>query len=173
MSNQYPTWLALDFNWERTQCFLVGAQKFPDDSIGVGVIQHWTANSAMDAMPIAGEVAKWAKEYRAPVAMMRDGAAHVAPLLQQSNIPVHVINMAVFAQACDETAAALNGGRIKHRGQQILTDHVSASSRQPVGDSSWRIGRRDAQSSVQAAVAMAMAVHLASPKATIATIVAI
>jgi hypothetical protein len=152
---------------------LVGAQKFPDESIGVGIIQHWRANTAMDAMPIAGEVAKWAKEFRAQVAMMLDGAAHVAPLLQQSNIPVHVINMAVFAQACDETAAALNGGRIKHRGQQTLTDHISASTRQPVGDSSWRIGRRDAQSSVQAAVALAMAVHLASPRSTVATVISI
>lgn len=168
-----PTWLALDFNWERTQCYLVGAQKFPDDSIGVGLIQSWTANTAMDGMPIAGEVAKWAKEYRAQVAMMRDGAAHVAPLLQQSHIPVHVINMAVFAQACDETVGALNGGRIRHKGQSILTEHVAASSRQPTGDSSWRIGRRDAQSSVQAAVALAMAVHLASPRSTIATVVSV
>lgn len=168
-----PTWLALDFNWERTQCYLVGAQKFPDDSIGVGVIQYWTSNSPMDAMPIAGEVARWAKEYRASVAMMRDGAAHVAPLLQQSHIPVHIVNMGLFAQACDETAGALNGGRIKHRGQQVLTDHVAASSRQPLGDSSWRIGRRDAQSSVQAAVALCMAVHLASPKGSMATVVSV
>ena len=124
-------------------------------------------------MPIAGEVAKWAKEYRAPVSMMRDGAAHVAPILEQSHIPVHIVNMPTFAQACDETAGALMGGRIKHRGQQTLTDHVAASSRQPLGDSSWRIGRRDAQSSVQAAVALAMAVHWASPRAQIAQVVSV
>jgi hypothetical protein len=168
-----PTWLALDFNWERTQCYLVGAQKYPDNTIGVGLIQHWIANAPLDAMPIAGEVAKWAKEYRAPVAMMRDGAAHIAPILQQSHIPVHIVNMAMFAQGCDETVGALSGGRLKHRGQQLLTDHVAASSRQPLGDQSWRIGRRDAQSSVQAAVALAMAVHWASPNAVMAQVVSV
>jgi hypothetical protein len=170
----YPTWLALDFNWERTECILVGAQQFPDETIGVGVIQHWKSDSAMDAMPIAGEVAKWSKEYAVrTVSMMRDGAAHIAPLLQQSRIPVFVVNMSIFAQGCDETVSALNGGRLKHRGQQLLTDHVSASSRQPLGDSSWRIGRRDSQSSVQAAVALAMAVHQASPRTGMATIVSL
>jgi hypothetical protein len=124
-------------------------------------------------MPIAGEVAKWAKEYRAPVAMMRDGAAHIAPILQQSHIPVHIVNMAMFAQGCDETVGALMGGRLKHRGQQLLTDHVAASSRQPLGDSSWRIGRRDAQSSVQAAVALSMTVHWASPNAVLAQVVSV
>lgn len=169
----FPTWLALDFNWERTECYLVGAQKFPDGVIGVGLIQHWKSATAMDGMPIAAEVSKWAKEFRAQVAMMRDGAAHVAPMLQQGGIPVYVVNMNIFAQACDETIGALNGGRIRHRGQQMLTDHVAASSRQPTGDSSWRIGRRDSQSSVQAAVAMAMAVHLATPKSTVGTVVSL
>ena len=170
----HPTWLALDFNWERTECVLVGVQQFPSGDLGCGLIQHWKSDTAMDAMPIAGEVAKWAKEFTVRnVSMMRDGAAHIAPLLQQSRIPVFVVNMSIFAQGCDETVAALNGGRLKHRGQQLLTDHIAASSRQPLGDSSWRIGRRDAQSSVQAAVALAMAVHQASPKAGIATIVSI
>jgi hypothetical protein len=105
--------------------------------------------------------------------MMRDGAAHIAPLLQQSRIPVFVVNMSIFAQGCDETVSALNGGRLKHRGQQLLTDHVAASSRQPLGDSSWRIGRRDSQSSVQAAVALAMAVHQASPRTGMATIMSL
>lgn len=170
----HPTWLALDFNWERTECVLVGVQQFPNGDLGCGVIQHWQSATAMDAMPIAGEVAKWAKEYSVRnVSMMRDGAAHIAPLLMQSRIPVFVVNMSIFAQGCDETSGALNGGRLKHRGQQLLTDHVAASSRQPLGDSSWRIGRRDAQSSVQAAVALAMAVHQASPKAGVATIVSV
>lgn len=170
----YPTWLALDFNWERTECILVGAQQFPDETIGVGVIQHWKSDTAMDAMPIAGEVAKWSKEFAVrTVSMMRDGAAHIAPLLQQSRIPVFVVNMSIFAQGCDETVSALNGGRLKHRGQQLLTDHVAASSRQPLGDSSWRIGRRDSQSSVQAAVALAMAVHQASPRTGMATIMSL
>ncbi len=167
----HPTWLAIDFNWERTECVLVGVQQFPNGDLGCGLIQHWKSDTAMDAMPIAGEVAKWAKEFSVRnVSMMRDGAAHIAPLLMQSRIPVFVVNMAIFAQGCDELVGALSGGRLKHRGQQILTDHVAASSRQPLGDSSWRIGRRDAQSSVQAAVALAMAVHEASPKAGIATV---
>lgn len=170
----HPTWLAVDFNWERTECVLVGVQQFPNGDLGCGLIQHWKSDTAMDAMPIAGEVAKWAKEFSVRnVSMMRDGAAHIAPLLQQSRIPVFVVNMAIFAQGCDELVGALSGGRLKHRGQQILTDHVAASSRQPLGDSSWRIGRRDAQSSVQAAVALAMAVHQASPKAGIATVVSV
>jgi phage terminase large subunit-like protein len=167
-----PTWFAVDFTWDRTGCVLVGAQQLPNGKIGVGLIQEWKSEAAMDAMPIAGEVAEWAKKYSArAVAMLKDGAMHLAPILAQARIPVSVLNFSMYAQACDELLAALSGDRISHAGQPVLTDHMSNVARSPVGEGGWRIARRDANSPVQAAVALALAVHHATPRSTTATII--
>ena len=169
-----PTWLGVDFTWDRTGCYLVGGQQLDDGRIGVGLIQEWKSEASMDVVPIAGAIADWAKKYGVrSVAMLRDGGLHLAPILQQSRIPVSVIQQPVFAQACDEMLAAMNGGRLVHKGQKVLTEHVSNVARVPFGETGWRIGRKDANSPVQAAVAAALVIHHASTKATAATIISI
>ena len=52
--------------------------------------------------------------------------------------------------------------RLKHTGQESLTEQVSSAARKQSGDGGWRIVRRQSAGPVCAAVAMAMAVHHAS-----------
>ena len=169
-----PTWLAVDFTWDRTGAYLVGGQKLDDDRIAIGLIQEWKSDASMDVMPIAGVVAEWAKKYQARgVAMLRDGGLHLAPILTQSRIPVSVLQQPSFAQACDEMLSAMNGGRLVHKGQALLTDHIQNVARVPFGETGWRIGRKDSTSPVQAAVASALVIHHLVPRQSIATIVSI
>ena len=166
-----PTWLAVDFTWDRTGAYLVGGQQTEDGKIAVGLIQEWKSDASMDTVPIAGVVADWAKKYNArAVAMLRDGGLHLAPLLTQSRIPVSVIQAPAFAQACDEMLGAMSGGRLVHKGQPVLTEHVANVARVPFGETGWRIGRKDSTSPVQAAVATALVIHHATPRQSTATI---
>lgn len=156
---------------DRTGAYLVGGQQLEDGRIAVGLIQEWKSDSSMDTVPIAGVVAEWAKKYNArAVAMLRDGGLHLAPLLTQSRIPVSILQAPTFAQACDEMLAAMSGGRLIHKGQEVLTEHVNNVARVPFGETGWRIGRKDSTSPVQAAVATALVIHHATPRQTSAQI---
>lgn len=166
-----PTWLALDINQTRTHCVLVAAQQ-QGNSIAVGLVQEWKSERVMDGMIVAQDIANFAKKYQArSVTMMRDGGMYFQPLLAQQRIITMVMNFVEYSQACDELLGAMAGGRLKHKGQATLTEHIHNAAKYPTGETGWRIGRKDAESEVMAAVALAMVVHHATPKASIARIV--
>jgi len=166
-----PTWLALDINQFRTHCVLVAAQQ-QGNSIAVGLVQEWKSERVMDGMIVAADIANFAKKYNArSVTMLRDGGMYFQPLLAQQRIITMVMNFVEYAQACDELLGAMAGGRLKHKGQATLNEHIHNAAKYQVGETGWRIGRKDAESEVMSAVALAMVVHHATPKAAIARIV--
>jgi len=88
-----------------------------------------------------------------------------------SPVNVQLLNFAEYGQSCDELLAAMAGGRLKHSGQETLNNHINNSTKMTMNEGSWRIGRKDPESEVLGAVALAMAVHHATPRARIARIV--
>jgi phage terminase large subunit-like protein len=166
-----PIWFALDINQLRTHCVLVAAQQ-QDNDIAVGLIQEWKSERTMDAMIVANEIASYAKKYNVrSVSMMRDGGMYFQPLLAQQRINTALINFVEYGQSCDELLGAMAGGRLKHAGQTTLNEHINNAAKYSMGEGGWRIGRKDQDSEVLAAVALAMAVHHATPRSQIARIV--
>jgi phage terminase large subunit-like protein len=126
----------------------------------------------MDAMVVANEIATYAKKYNVrSVSMMRDGGMYFQPLLAQQRINAALINFVEYAQSCDELLGAMAGGRLKHSGQKTLNEHINNAAKYAMGEGGWRIGRKNQDGEVLAAVALAMAVHNATPRAPIARIV--
>jgi phage terminase large subunit-like protein len=166
-----PIWFALDINQLRTHCVLVAAQQ-QGDHIAVGLIQEWKSERTMDGMIVAHDIANYAKKYNVrSVSAMRDGGMYFQPLLQEQRVNTMLINFAEYGQSCDELLAAMAGGRLKHSGQETLNNHINNSAKITMNEGSWRIGRKDPESEVLGAVALAMAVHHATPRARIARIV--
>ena len=158
-----PTWLALDVTPERRRADLVGAVQLDDETIGLGLIQTWTSDTSVDERKIAGDVADWARQYQAQtVAFDKWTGAGVASMLARVGIPVADVSGQLFAQACDTTLSSMTAGRLRHSGQQQLTDAVLACARKPMADGGWRIVRRGSAVPISAAVAMIAAVHFAS-----------
>ena len=165
------TWLAVDVTPDRKRADLVGAQLLDDGRIAIGLIESWISDTAVDEMKIAGDVAKWARTYHARiVAYDKWAASSIASRLASVGIPVSDTSGAVFAQACDETLAAMNTGRLAHAGQQELTNQVMACAKKPAADGGWRIIRRESRTAISAAVAMVMVVHHANAPQKVADI---
>ena len=156
-----PTWLGIDVTPDRRNAALVAVQLLEDDeTMAVGVLDTWHAEQTIDDLRIAGVVADRARALEARVvAFDRWTAAGIAQRVAPSGIPVGDVSGARFAQACDELLSAMVSKRLRHDGNELLTEHVSSSARKGTGDGGWRIVRRQSAGPVCAAVALAMAVH--------------
>ena len=159
-----PTWLAIDVTPDRRDAALVACQLLADDETKiVKVLDTWHADQTINDLAIAGQVAKRARELEARVvAFDRWTAAGIAQRIAGQSVPVGDVSGARFAQACDELLSAMVSKRLKHTGQENLTEQVSSAARKQSGDGGWRIVRRQSAGPVCAAVAMAMAVHHAT-----------
>lgn len=160
------TWLAVDVSPNRLRADLVAGQQLEDGRTAVGLVQTWTSETAVDDLVIAQDVAKWARTYSArAVAFDRWTGAAIASRLATAGIPVGDVSGAAFAQACDETLAAMVNGRLVHTGQPVLTDHMNACARKSLADGGWRIVRRGSGGYISAACALVMVAHYAATPA--------
>jgi len=159
-----PTWLGIDVTPDRRDAALVAVQLLEDEETKVvHVLDTWHADQTIDDLAIAGKVAQRARDLEARVvAFDRWTAAGIAQRISGQSIPVGDVSGARFAQACDELLSAMVSKRLKHTGQEVLTEQVSSAARKTTGDGGWRIVRRQSAGPVCAAVAMAMAVHHAT-----------
>lgn len=157
-----PTWLAVDISWDRCSAALVGGQQLQDSRVAIGLIQQWESATPIDIVEIARAVAEWARIYQVrSVGFLRNGGMHLAPVLQQHRIPVSILTVSQYAQACDELLAAMSGRRLVHSGQPELTQQIANVVKSPMGDA-WIIGRKDRTSQVVAAVCAALVTHFAT-----------
>lgn len=157
-----PTWLAVDISWDRCSAALVGGQQLEDSRVAIGLIQEWNSAVPIDVIDIARAVAEWARIYQVrSVGFLRNGGMHLAPVLQQHRIPVSILTVSQYAQACDELLAAMSGRRLVHSGQDELTQQIANVVKSPMGDA-WIIGRKDRTAQVVAAVGAALVTHFAT-----------
>jgi phage terminase large subunit-like protein len=156
------TWMAVDVSPDRRIASLVGAQS-KDGKIAVGLIQAWESDTAVDDVIIAGDVAQWARKYKAKVvAYDRYSAASIASRLASAGIAIGDVSGALFYQASDELLQAMVHKRLVHAGQEMLNAQVLNCASKPAGDGGWRIVRRQSAGPVCSAIALAMVVHYAS-----------
>jgi phage terminase large subunit-like protein len=157
-----PMWFAIDVTPDRRRADLVGGQIQPDGKIGIGLIQSWSADGAIDDLAIASDVAEWARSYWVQkIGYDKWTSASIAGRLANAGFVVEDVSGQQFARACDETLTAMNSQRLAHTGNQILTDHFMACVRKPASDGGWRVVRKGA-GNISAACASIMVIHFAS-----------
>jgi hypothetical protein len=156
------TVLAFDVSPSKRSGALVGAQITPEGKIGVGVIETYTSEVAIDEIKMASQINEWAMKYR-PVNIAYDkyATASIAQRLTQSGHKLVDISGQSFYQACGELSDALSNLRLVHQGQPEWVNSMNNAAMK-TNDAGWRIVRRKSAGDVTAAIATAMCVHLLS-----------
>lgn len=163
LSKNLPSFLALDVTPDRRHADLVVAQQLPDGRTAVAILHSWDSETTVDDVKIAADVSKYAREWQAQkVGYSKWNGANIAQRLMQAGFPMADVSGQFFAQACDETLAAMTSERLVHFGQSELTAHVSSCVRSPAADGGWRVKRDKGGSYISAACAMITAIHFAS-----------
>ena len=163
LSLDETTFWSIDVSPNRRRADLVGAQHLPDGRIGFAIAQSWEADSAVDDVAIAGDVAGIVRQFQSHViAYDKWAAASIASRLAQAGFRVADSTGSVFAQACDEMLTGLNSTRLVHDGNPELMQHFNACAKRAAADGGWRVIRNGSNSSISAACAAIMAVYQAN-----------
>lgn len=158
-----PTFLAFDVTPDRRDAALVAVQPGHDDELRAFLLDTWHADGALDDLKVAGDVAEQTRHLGAQiVAFDRYTGSAIAARLASAGLPVQDVSGPRFVQACDELLSAMVSRRLRHAGQDTLTEHILACARKPAADGGWRIVRQRSAGPVCAAIALTMALHHAA-----------
>jgi hypothetical protein len=155
------TVMAFDVSPSKRNGSLVAAQLI-DGKIGVGIMETFSSEVAIDEVKMASSIHEWAIKYR-PVQIAYDkyATASIAQKLEQSGHKMIDISGQAFYQACGELADSLTNSRIVHSGQpEWVISMNNCAAKQ--SDAGWRIIRRKSAGDVTAAISTAMLVHMLS-----------
>jgi phage terminase large subunit-like protein len=155
------TVMAFDVSPSKRSGALVAAQII-DGKIGVGVMETFSSEVAIDELKMASSINEWAVKYR-PVQIAYDkyATASIAQRLSQSGHKLVDVSGQAFYQACGELSDALSNLRIVHSGQTEWVQSMNNSAAK-YSDAGWRIIRRKSAGDVTAAISTAMCVHILS-----------
>ena len=153
------TVFGIDTSVTKKKASLVAAQIMPDGKIGVGIMQQWESEVAIDELKVAAEIKSWWDKYR-PRMLCFDkyATASIASRLEQSGCKVVDMSGQVFYTACSDLLDAIVNNRIVHSGQSELVSSMNNCGAK-INDAGWRIVRRRSAGDVSAAIALAMVVH--------------
>ena len=135
---------------------LCAGQILPDGRIGVGIIQKWSNDIAVNDLEIAAGISDWAKLYR-PKAIMYDKYATqtIAERLANAGQVVEDCSSQNFYQACGDLLDAIVTKRMVHNGQKDFLEQF-ANVAAKVSDSAWRIVKRRSAGDISAPISVAM-----------------
>ena len=163
LDKEATTWMAIDLSPDRRAGALLAAQRLPNDKFIVVLLDTYENSVNLDDKQMANSIADWVRKYSVEtVAYSRQTAGAVAARLTPAGIPVTPIDGAVYGQACDEMLSAITSQRLVHTNQDELTKQVLSAVKLPFKDGGWYLGRKVSNSTICAAVGMAMVSHFAT-----------
>ncbi len=154
------TIFGIDVNHTRRKASLVAGQVLPDGTIGVGVMEEWVSDVAIDELKVAAAIKDWHDKYRPRmVCYDKYATASIASRLEKSGCKVVDMSGQVFYTACGDLLDSIVNRRLRHRGQDQLVQSMNNCGAK-ITDAGWRIIRRkSANGDVSAAISLAMVVH--------------
>ena len=162
LNQDQETWMAIDLSPDRRAAALIAGQQKGDKFIVV-LLQTWENSVAIDDKALANDLAVWVRKYpTTTVAYSRQTAGAVAARLSPAGISTTPIDGALYGQACDEMQSAITSERLIHKRQEEFTKQVLSAVKLPFKDGGWYLGRKVSNSTICAAVAMAMVSHFAT-----------
>ncbi len=143
----------------RRTASLVAGQLLPDGRIGMGLLQSWHSDIAVDEQKIAVDVKLWADKYfPRMICFDKYTTATIAQRLQMSGCATVDCSGTIFYQACSDFLDALVNRRLVHSGQETLIQQMNNCAAKQ-NDAAWRIIRRKSAGDVSAPISLAMVVH--------------
>ena len=167
------TYFAFDKAQNTRTASLVAGQLLPDGRIGVGILQQWRSEVAVDDLKIAADIKGWADKYN-PAGILFDHYAtqSIAQRLAVSGCKMEDVSGQQFYQACGDLLDGIVAKRIVHSGQPEFVESMNNCAAK-TNEGSFRIIRRQSAGCIAAAISLAMIVHKMSQPVSIPQIMAI
>ena len=161
------TIFGFDVSPSRRNASLVAGQLLPDGRIGIGIMQTWSSQVAVDDLKIAAEIKGWCDLFHPRMVCYDKYATQsIADRLKQAGIMTEDVSGQQFYQACGDLLTGLVTHKVVHNGQAELIQQMNNCAAK-VNDSAWRIVKRRSSGDISAPIGIAMVVSklmLPAPK---------
>jgi phage terminase large subunit-like protein len=161
------TIFGFDVSPSRRNASLVAGQLLPDGRIGIGIMQTWSSQVAVDDLKIAAEIKGWCDLFHPRMVCYDKYATQsIADRLKQAGVMTEDVSGQQFYQACGDLLTGLVTNKVVHNGQAELIQQMNNCAAK-VNDSAWRIVKRRSSGDISAPIGIAMVVSklmLPAPK---------
>ena len=152
------TVFGFDVSPSRRNGSLVAGQILPDGRIGIGILETYSSQVAIDELKMAASIKGWADIYKPRVVCFDKYATQtIADRLSQSGVVCEDVSGQQFYKACGDLLEGLVNHRVVHNGQTELIQQMNNCAAK-VNDSAWRIIKRKSAGDISAPIGLAMVV---------------
>jgi phage terminase large subunit-like protein len=161
------TVFAFDVSPSRRNGSLVAGQILPDGRIGIGILETYSSQMAIDELKMAASIKAWCDIYKPRLVCFDKYATQtIADRLSQAGVMTEDVSGQQFYKACGDLLEGLVNHRVVHNGQAELIQQMNNCAAK-VNDSAWRIIKRKSAGDISAPIGLAMVVSklmLPAPK---------
>jgi phage terminase large subunit-like protein len=158
MTSGAYTVFGFDVSPSRRNGSLVAGQILPDGRIGIGILETYSSQVAIDELKMAASIKGWADIYKPRLVCFDKYATQtIADRLAQSGVMVEDVSGQQFYKACGDLLEGLVNHRVVHNGQTELIQQMNNCAAK-VNDSAWRIIKRKSAGDISAPIGLAMVV---------------
>jgi phage terminase large subunit-like protein len=161
------TVFAFDVSPSRRNGSLVAGQLLPDGRIGIGILETYSSQMAIDELKMAASIKAWCDIYKPRLVCYDKYATQtIADRLSQAGVMTEDVSGQQFYKACGDLLEGLVNHRVVHNGQEELIQQMNNCAAK-VNDSAWRIIKRKSAGDISAPIGLAMVVSklmLPAPK---------
>jgi phage terminase large subunit-like protein len=166
------TVFAFDTSPSKRNGSLVAGQLLPDGRIGIGILETYSSQMAIDELKMAASIKAWCDIYKPRLVCFDKYATQtIADRLSQAGVMTEDVSGQQFYKACGDLLEGLVNHRVVHNGQAELIQQMNNCAAK-VNDSAWRIIKRKSAGDISAPIGLAMVVSklmLPAPKPQIIT----
>jgi hypothetical protein len=159
-----------DVSPSRRNASLVAGQLLPDGRIGIGILETYSSQMAIDELKMAASIKAWCDIYRPRLVCFDKYATQtIADRLSQAGVICEDVSGQQFYKACGDFLEGLVNHRVVHNGQAELIQQMNNCAAK-VNDSAWRIIKRRSAGDISAPIGLCMVVSklmLPEPKPAI------
>jgi phage terminase large subunit-like protein len=158
MSPGAYTVFGFDVSPSRRNGSLVAGQLLPDGRIGIGILETYSSQVAIDELKMAASIKSWVDVYKPRLVTFDKYATQtIADRLSNAGVMVEDISGQQFYKACGDLLEGLVNHRVVHNGQAELIQQMNNCAAK-VNDSAWRIIKRKSAGDISAPIGLAMVV---------------
>jgi phage terminase large subunit-like protein len=152
------TVFGFDVSPSRRNGSLVAGQILPDGRIGIGILETYSSQVAIDELKMAASIKGWADIYKPRLVCFDKYATQtIADRLSNSGVMVEDVSGQQFYKACGDLLEGLVNHRVVHNGQVELIQQMNNCAAK-VNDAAWRIIKRKSAGDISAPIGLAMVV---------------
>jgi phage terminase large subunit-like protein len=152
------TVFGFDVSPSRRNGSLVAGQLLPSGKIGIGILETYSSQVAIDELKMAASIKAWADIYKPRIVCFDKYATQtIADRLTNAGVVCEDVSGQQFYKACGDLLEGLVNHRVVHNGQAELIQQMNNCAAK-VNDSAWRIIKRKSAGDISAPIGLAMVV---------------